>query len=152
MAVRYRAWALVVLAFAVGVTSGSTALADTVTVQMTSVDFVPTFVPSEVTIRPGDTVRWVNVDPFLRDHSTCSGTGSTDAFAGDLWDSGILHVNQSFEYTFDEVGEYAYFSVPHEYEGMFGLVIVSSSSSTNQGIKYDTWGKVKNLFRDVLPK
>ena len=152
MTVRNRFLTLVVLALAAGVLCSVPALAETVTVEMTSVDFVPTFVPSEITIRPGDTVRWVNVDPFLRDHSTCSGTGSADAFAGELWDSGTLHVNGSFEYTFDEVGEYAYFSVQHEYEGMFGLVIVSSSSSANHGIRYDTWGKVKNLFRDVLPK
>jgi plastocyanin len=137
---------------AVALWAAPAAWCETVTVEMTSVDFVPTFVPSEITIQPGDTVRWVNVDPFLRDHSTCSGSGSTDALAGDLWNSGTLSVNETFEYTFEDVGEYAYFSVPHEYEGMFGLVIVTTSSSVNQGIKYDTWGKVKNLFREVLPK
>jgi plastocyanin len=144
---------LVVLAAAAGALSLSAGYAETVVIEMTSVDFVPTFVPNEVTIQPGDTVRWVNVDPFLRDHSTCSGTGSADPVAGELWNSGTLRINDSFEFTFEEVGEFAYFSVPHEYEGMFGLIIVSSSSSAgNQGIKYDTWGKVKNLFRDVLPK
>jgi plastocyanin len=152
MTVRNRVLTLVVLASILGALSVVAAHGDTVVVEMTSVDFVPTFVPSEVTIQPGDTVRWVNVDPFLRDHSTCSGTGIADPFAGELWNSGTLQINDSFEYTFEEVGEFAYFSVPHEYEGMFGLVIVSSSSSANQGIRYDTWGKVKNLFRDVLPK
>ena len=126
--------------------------AETVVIEMTSVNFVPTFVPAEVTVQPGDTVQWVNVDPFLLDHSVCSGTGSFDASAGELWNSGTLRSQESFEFTFAETGEYAFFSVPHEYDGMFGVVIVTTSTSANSDIKEDTWGKVKNLFREVMPK
>ena len=61
------------------------ASAETVTVQMTSVDFQPQFVPADLTINPGDTVRWINTDPFLLDHATKSGTGRADPTAGDSY-------------------------------------------------------------------
>ena len=55
------------------------ASAETVIVQMaTDPDqgFQPRFFPAEVTIRVGDSVRWINMDDSSLEHVTCSGTGS----------------------------------------------------------------------------
>jgi plastocyanin len=129
------------------------AAAETWVVQMTSVDFQPQFVPADLTILPGDTVRWINVDPTLLDHSTCSGTGSSDPDMGELWNSGALSTDGIFERTFDEVGEYEYFSVQHEFEGMFGIVRVSDGSTpVDEGIEESTWSQIKERFAGVLPR
>jgi plastocyanin len=119
-------------------------------VQMTTEDFEPRFVPAEITIRPGDTVRWANTDVF-HDHSTESGTGSLDPNAGALWNSGILRLGQTFEYTFDEAGRFEYFSRPHEVEGMFGVVIVSDGTPVPGGVEPSTWGVLKARFSTILP-
>jgi plastocyanin len=127
------------------------AFAETFIVQMTTVDFTPKFVPSDITIRPGDTVRWINSDPYLMDHSTCSGSGSADPNSGGLWNSGTVRTGEFFEHVFEETGDFSFYSIPHEFEGMFGIVHVTPSLPTPQ-IESATWGRVKSFFRDVLPR
>lgn len=125
--------------------------AETVVVEMRSDDGVPSFMPAEVTIEPGDTVRWVNQDLSL-EHSTCSGAGSTDPFFGDLWQSPLMRFGEYFEYTFDTAGEYEYFSIPHEYEGMLGLVLVVSGTDVHDGVQSLNWAYVKQLASGFLPR
>lgn len=149
MVSRHSALAAVALVLAGAI--GWSASAETVTIQMTTVDFQPRFVPEELTIEPGDTVRWVNVDPFLLDHSTVSGTGSADPLAGRVWDSGILRSSDFFEVTFPDAGDFEYFSRPHEYEGMFGVIHVTTGLPVPE-IEISTWGKIKVKFDDILPK
>ncbi len=133
------------------VSSAVSAFAETIVIQMTSVNFTPTFVPNDVSIRPGDTVKWVNADPYLLDHSTCSGTGSADPLAGTVWNSGSVRTGDFFEFTFPEIGDYAFFSVPHEFQGMFGMVHVTSSLDI-PSIEPSNWGRIKSAFRSVLPR
>ena len=71
---------------------------------------VMAFVPAEVTITQGETVRWVNSD--LVQHTATSGNPG-DADAGAIWDSGFLGRGASFEHTFGEVGEFTYFCQLH---------------------------------------
>jgi plastocyanin len=118
-------------------------------VQMTTENFELRFVPAEITIRPGDSVRWTNTDVF-HDHSTVSGTGSLDPNAGALWNSGTLRLGQTFEYTFDDVGRFEYFSRQHEVEGMFGVVIVTDGTDV-PGLQSSTWGLIKDKFSTILP-
>jgi len=68
------------------------------------------FSPAEVTIHQGEKVRWTNLD-FVP-HTTTSGNPG-DADAGALWNSGLLPRGQSFEHTFDTVGEFVYFCEVH---------------------------------------
>lgn len=138
-------------ALLLAISAVSASFAETVVIQMTSVNFVPKFVPNEVTIRPGDTVRWVNSDPYLLDHTTCSGTGSADPSAGLTWNSGSIRAGEWFEFTFAAAGDFAFFSVPHEFQGMFGMVSVTTGLPVPE-TETSTWGKVKSLFRDVLPR
>jgi plastocyanin len=127
------------------------ALAEVHEVQMTTEGFEPVFAPAELRIHPGDSVRWTNTDAF-HDHSTASGTGRLDPAAGELWDSGILRLGQSFEFTFDNAGTFEYFSRQHEVEGMFGVVIVSDGTDFPEGVETSTWGKIKTGFSTILPK
>lgn len=68
------------------------------------------FVPNQVTIRAGQSVRWTNVDPVI--HTTTSGNPG-DPDVGSLWDSGNMNPGESFTHQFDEPGEFIYFCEVH---------------------------------------
>lgn len=63
------------------------------------------FRQAKVTVSVGTTIRWVNRD--LVPHTTTS--------VGDVWDSSLIQPGETFEFTFEEEGEYAYFCVPHPF-------------------------------------
>ena len=64
------------------------------------------FVPSNITVRKGMTVKWVYCEPRNSDeHTTTSNTG--------LWDSGLIGTNESFPWEFPAVGAFAYHCIPH---------------------------------------
>jgi plastocyanin len=101
---------VIALAFLLG--GAGVARADTyeVTVQNNFFDM------NEITIAPGDTVRWV----FTQGLHT---TTSVDA----LWDSGVLAAGSTYEYTFSDVGDYYYFCTRHiDCCNMAGVVHVVS--------------------------
>ena len=77
------------------------------------------FFPSIVKIAPGDTVRWWNMDTSGGDHTA---TGST-------FDSGKIHVGNSYEYTFPTSGVYDYKCMIAPV--MTGTVMVDSSYGGN---------------------
>jgi len=85
---------------AVGATGGAT-------IEIAGFDF-----GDPVTIRSGDTVTVVNTDP----------ASHTWTAEGGEWDSGNLAQNDSFDFTFNEPGEYAFFCRIHP--TMTGTVIV----------------------------
>ena len=66
------------------------------------------YVPSKITIKPGETVYWQNQDAAF--HSVTSG------FYDDpdgLFDSGHIDPYEMFSYTFDEPGMYPYYCTLH---------------------------------------
>jgi plastocyanin len=65
------------------------------------------FMPREVTIQVGQTVRWTNDDPVI--HTVTSGNPE-DADAGAQFDSHDLIPFDSFTFQFNTVGEFVYFS------------------------------------------
>jgi plastocyanin len=79
------------------------------------------FVPPEVTITQGQTVRWVNNDFVF--HTTTSGNPG-DADAGSLWDSGFMFRGGSFQRTFNEAGEFVYFCEVHPVQMRDARIIV----------------------------
>jgi plastocyanin len=92
------------------------AKADTVIVDVKS----NVFSPKEVTVKAGDTVRWT-FDQGV--HTTTSSDG--------LWDSGVLGVGNTFEHTFNDLGDFAYVCTLHvNCCGMQGIVHVASPTPT----------------------
>lgn len=65
------------------------------------------FSPADVTIRPGDKVRWTWADDF---HSTTSGT---PGMPNGLWNSGVLIQGAVFTHTFTTLGTFQYYCTPH---------------------------------------
>ena len=74
------------------------------------------FVPEVLDVSVGDSVVWTNMD--LARHTATSEDWSLQGI-----DSGLLSKGESYSYTFEEMGEYDYYCVPHPY--MKGKVIVS---------------------------
>jgi plastocyanin len=59
--------------------------------------------PSEITIRQGQTIEWVNQDP---DAHTATADGRS-------WDSGLLQDGERYSRTFTTPGRFQYFCIPH---------------------------------------
>jgi len=81
------------------------------------------YTPSEITVAPGTTVRWVNQEQA--DHTVTS-----DEPGGPL-DSGVLDEGQSYEYTFETPGTFTYFCEIHPF--MTASVTVSSDEGAATG-------------------
>lgn len=87
------------------------------------------FVPSELEIQAGDTVRWVNstriVHTVTADPSRARRADSVRLPAeAEPFDSGFMRAGKEYTHTFTEPGEYRYFCIPHEMAGMIGTVTV----------------------------
>lgn len=72
------------------------------------------FVPPDVSIIAGTTIRWTNYDNAP--HTSTSNDG--------IWDSGLLHQNESYSFTFDTPGVYPYICTPHPW--MIGTITVQT--------------------------
>ena len=81
-----------------------------------------TFDPADITVQPGDTVRWTWVNGF---HSTRSDTG--------IWSSAESFPPFTFDFTFPSVGNFPYYCSQHGAPGgvgMSGIVRVQSPTAT----------------------
>ncbi len=88
---------------------------NTVTVSMTNYAFGP----KELSVRPGDTVQWVN-------NSDTPHTTNSDAGA---WDSGVVMPGASYSFTFTTAGEFSYHCSFHQSLGQTGKVTAASGGS-----------------------
>lgn len=71
------------------------------------------FEPDTITVKKGATVTWTNLDSA--EHTATSDDG--------LFDSGLLAKGESWSFTFEEVGSYGYYCIPHPF--MTGTVVVT---------------------------
>lgn len=97
--------------------SVSPAAADTVTVKMGSDGGQLVFEPKVVTIKVGDTVKWVNNKAFP--HNVVF-----DGHAELSHKKLAQKPKAKLESTFNEAGEFAYYCSPHRGAGMQGKVVV----------------------------
>ncbi|TPM27870.1 hypothetical protein FJ955_18315 [Mesorhizobium sp. B2-2-2] len=87
------------------------------------------FNPIGVLIKPGQMVRWTNLNPGSS-HTTTAyspknfGRPLRMPKAAIPWASDYLLPNETFSVTFTEQGVYDYFCIPHEHAGMVGRIIV----------------------------
>lgn len=77
------------------------------------------FNPIAPIINRGQTVSWVN-DDDSGVHTVTS--GNPNVGPSEIFDSGILMAGDSFEFTFNEIGDYEYYCMLHPW--MIGIVIV----------------------------
>lgn len=80
------------------------------------------FSPETIEVEVGTTVTWVNSSSLV--HTVTSGSnGESDG----TFNSGNMSPGEEFTYTFNEVGEFDYFCIPHVNNGMVGTVTVVDS-------------------------
>ena len=83
------------------------------------------FMPSSVTIHPGDQVKWTWGSSG---HSTTSGS---PGMPNGIWDSGVINSGSTFTHTFNSVGTFPYYCTVHGgCCGMVGTVSVVTPSPT----------------------
>lgn len=108
--------ALVVSSFLLVVSPAS---ADTVTVKMGADNGMLAFDPANVTIKAGDTVKWVNNK--LPPHNIVF---EDKGLAAKSHDQLMFSPGESYEVTFDSAGTYSYYCAPHRGAGMAGKITV----------------------------
>ena len=75
--------------------------------------------PADITINAGDTVHWMNVDTAAH---TVTGGSPADGPSG-VFDSSLVMIDATYEFTFDDAGSYDYFCMVHPW--MVGSVAVN---------------------------
>lgn len=89
-----------------------------------------TFSPANLNISVGDTVTFRNTSSIAHT-ATCDPSKAVNGASVSLpsgaaaWDSGTLTANGEFNHTFSTAGQYRYFCIPHELQGMIGTINVS---------------------------
>jgi plastocyanin len=117
---------LVVGSFFVSVAPASAA---ELTVKMGSDSGMLVFEPSTVSVKPGDTVKWVvnKVPPHNVQFDDKQVPGQDKALAKALSHQALEMAGSSFSVTIPKdapAGEYTYFCAPHRSAGMVGKVVV----------------------------
>jgi plastocyanin len=118
--------ALAIASFAV---PAATVHAATPAVVVKMTDKPPVFIPETVTIKPGQTVEWINNAKTLHsidaDPSMVQNPKDVVLPKGAKpFDSGFMQPGMTYEHTFTVPGTYKYTCVPHEKDRMNGEVIV----------------------------
>ena len=94
------------------------------------------FTPETLTIAPGEVVRWANdtdeahtvtavqdsIPPGAEYFS--SGRAADEDAANDSLGEELLDPGDVFEWTFEELGTYRYYCIPHRADGMEGTIVV----------------------------
>lgn len=110
---------LLAVTLMIGLTSS--AQAATVEVKMGADSGMLAFQPDKVTIKAGDTVKFVNNK--LAPHNVVFDSSVKDADKYNHKDLAFAP-GESFEITFNEPGTYPYYCEPHRAAGMTGTIIV----------------------------
>lgn len=85
------------------------------------------FSPNEITIAPGDTIRWETTASTFGGHNVDSDQA--------LWAAPAVRTHPwSFEHTFANEGDFGYHCDPHQGFGMVGTVSVSAGGGEEPGI------------------
>lgn len=87
------------------------------------------FDPIGILIKPGQTIRWTNLNPGNSHTATAYHPANFERplripKGAKPWNSDYLLPNESFSVLFAEEGVYDYFCVPHEHAGMVGRILV----------------------------
>jgi len=89
------------------------------------------FEPAEITVAVGDTVTWKVTESIGANHSVTSGTPD-DPDKGSAFDSGadgLVDVGDTFDWTFETAGTFAYYCTVHG-ASMSGHVIVGEAGAS----------------------
>jgi plastocyanin len=123
----------------------TTAFATTHTVNQSGLSFVP----SNLAVSVGDTVRW-NWTAGV--HTVTNGTGLGDPEVGQLFDDPLTSANPTAVFVFTQVGVVPYFCRPHLTLGMTGTVTVEAVSGVEDTASRQTPTLLQNVPNPFNPQ
>lgn len=108
------------------------------TIRLTS---VPGFVPDQVIVEEGETVRWTNVSEETFTVTADPARAPADEYVrvppeGEPFHSGPIAPGESFAHTFEAPGTFVYFSEPHVAERVIGTVTVERLDEAAEPHRY----------------
>ncbi|MBL4885748.1 MAG: hypothetical protein JKY95_14605 [Planctomycetaceae bacterium] len=83
------------------------------------------FEPAALTIKAGDTVKWVNAQEDFHNAAATSIPKGAEFFEGPM----LEEKGQSWSYKFTKSGTYEYECQPHAMLGMVGMIVVDYTSA-----------------------
>ncbi|HUO83631.1 MAG TPA: plastocyanin/azurin family copper-binding protein [Thermoanaerobaculia bacterium] len=97
------------------------------TVKMTE---ARTYRPASVTIRVGERVSWTNTSELVHTVTAIAGLAGNRSHVqlppdAEPFNSGRIQPGASYTHAFTVPGRYVYFCIPHEDDGMIGVVVVT---------------------------
>jgi len=115
------------------------------------------FDPIGILVRPGQTIRWTNMDPGNSHTSTAYNPANDERQrrmpqAAKSWNSDYLLPRESFSVTLIEPGVYDYCCIPHEHAGMVGRIIVGCPDPPGWKIGADADSGVPEAALKAFPK
>ncbi len=99
------------------------------------------FIPGDLTVTEGDTVRWMWSSGF---HTVTSGASPSSSDAGQLFNAPLDSGHISFQYRFTTPATVPYFCNFHFASGMIGVITVNPMVP----VKPATWSRIKILYGD----
>ena len=92
------------------------------------------FDPIGLHVQPGQTIRWINLDPGNSHTATAYHPKNFDRPLripenAEPWNSDYLLPNEAFSVTLRVEGVYDFFCIPHEHAGMVGRIVVGNPGS-----------------------
>ena len=96
------------------------------------------FDPIGLHVEPGQTIRWINLDPGNSHTATAYHPKNFDhplrmPEGAEPWNSDYLLPSETFAVTLKVEGVYDFFCIPHEHAGMVGRIIVGRPGSPPPG-------------------
>jgi plastocyanin len=116
--------AALVASVALVVVAGASSAGAAPTAQVITIDNFA-FTPADISIPVGSTMTWTNLQSAR--HTTTSDTG--------VWDSDVMASQQSFEFTFDQPGDFAYHCDIHP--EMVGVIHVLADAAAPEEVVAD---------------
>lgn len=114
------------------------------------------FDPIGILIKPGQTIRWTNLNPGNSHTTTAYHPANFERplripKAAKSWNSDYLLPNESFSVLFTENGVYDYFCIPHEHAGMVGRVLVGEPAPDGWTVMNTTDGDLPEEALRAFP-
>jgi plastocyanin len=116
------------------------------------------FDPVGIRIEPGQTVRWINLDPGNSHTATAYHPANVERplripQGAEPWSSDYLLPNETCSVTLTVEGVYDYFCIPHEHAGMVGRIVVARSGDKPATLQDDDGTqRIPEIARRALPR
>jgi plastocyanin len=114
------------------------------------------FDPIGVHVEPGQTIKWINLDPGNSHTATAYHPKNFDRplripRGAEPWTSDYLLPNETFSVTLIVEGVYDFFCVPHEHAGMVGRIVVGRARPAKPEVSNEGTEPIPEIALSAFP-